>query len=109
MQQRIPGIDRSGFHIDVEDGCEISETCFACPLPLCIEDIPIGSQIMLAKAARVKSYWESGFQYREIAVELNISTHVVKHLLKLARSDGSEETMETYSINAYLQEKAFSK
>ena len=106
MEQRIPGIDRSGF-INVEDGCEVSEACLNCPLPLCVEDIPIGTQVMLAKAARVRSYWESGFMYKEIAVELHISTHAVKHLLKLARSEGSEQTMETYSINTYLQERAF--
>jgi hypothetical protein len=70
-----------------DSGCEFSETCLNCPLPVCVHDEP-GGRRRYVKHNRAQGIFElhqQGKSIREIAVMFGVSTRTVQRALKSLR------------------------
>lgn len=70
-----------------DQGCRMSDTCLACPLPVCIEDDPTLNW-RLSRAARdgaiVKAY-AAGATVPQLAADYGVSTRTVHRVRQHAR------------------------
>jgi hypothetical protein len=68
-----------------DTGCDFSETCLNCPLPMCVYDEPGGKRRFLKQNRAVemaKLRNEEGKGVAEIAVIFGVSTRTVQRALK---------------------------
>lgn len=71
-----------------DTGCFVSSTCRACPLSVCIEELPRGRRELeeRVRVARARQLHNEGLKPREIAAAMGIYERSVYRLL--ARSGG---------------------
>ncbi len=73
-----------------DNGCEFSETCLNCPLPVCVFDEPRGKQRIVKYSRAVEMsqlHFEAGKSVKELAVIFGISTRSVQRALKSMRNN----------------------
>ncbi len=76
-----------------DEGCEFSESCLNCPLPLCVYDEPGGRQrVRLRQRARemARIARTDGVGTKELAKMFGVSQRTVQRALKLALSESLE-------------------
>ncbi|MFY9812580.1 MAG: helix-turn-helix domain-containing protein [Dehalococcoidales bacterium] len=70
-----------------DEGCEFSESCLNCPLPVCIYDEPRGKHRLLRKKRvneMTQLYAKDGKSIRELARIYKVSRRTVQRTLKVA-------------------------
>jgi hypothetical protein len=73
-----------------DEGCEFSEFCLSCPLPVCIYDEPDGKQKLLRRrraAEMARLFTKEGKNIRELAQIFNVSNRTVHRTLKTVFGD----------------------
>jgi hypothetical protein len=68
-----------------DTGCEFSETCLNCPLPVCVFDEPGGKRRFVKRNRAVEMaqlHHKAGKSVRELAVIFGVSTRTVQRALK---------------------------
>jgi hypothetical protein len=73
-----------------DTGCEFSETCLNCPLPLCVYEEPGGKQrfIMRKRALEMaRLFHNEGKSIRELSGIFKVSKRTVQRALKAVKSD----------------------
>ena len=77
-----------------DDGCDVSPSCFSCPLAVCKFDLPDGSiqeqqRARLALYNRIMELRAAGWTYERIAAELGCSRRAVAEACRTlpAKSD----------------------
>ena len=72
-----------------DTGCEFSETCLNCPLPICVFDEPGGKRRFVKHNRAVEMaqlHNKAGKSVRELAVIFGVSTRTVQRALKSVRN-----------------------
>jgi hypothetical protein len=72
-----------------DTGCEFSETCLNCPLPICVYEEPGGKQrfIKRNRALEMARLFLEGKSVKELASIFKVSTRTVQRALKSVRED----------------------
>ena len=73
-----------------DTGCEFSETCLNCPLPLCVYDEPGGKKRFLKRKRALEMgrlFSTEGKSIRELASIYKVSKRTVQRALKSVKSD----------------------
>ncbi len=85
-----------------DEGCEFSETCLNCPLPVCIYDEPRGKHRLLRKKRAnemTQLYAKGGKTVRELARIYKVSRRTVQRTLKVAVGDSASEAIDASEKN----------
>ena len=68
-----------------DEGCEFSESCLNCPLPLCVYEEPNGRQRLIKETRNMKiagMYIHEGKSTEELAEIFGVSQRTVQRILK---------------------------
>lgn len=68
------------------DGCNLSESCFTCPLPACRYEMPPGRARAFMRAAALWRLLESGRTMDQVAIELGVSRRTLSRLWKMPKN-----------------------
>lgn len=71
-----------------DNGCDFSESCLNCPLPVCVHDEPGGRQKLLKKRRAMEMarlFADEGKSVRELALIFGVSRRTVERDLKSAK------------------------
>jgi hypothetical protein len=81
-------IDLPPEHCQYQDtGCEFSQSCLNCPLPVCVYEEPGGRQRLVKRkraTEMVRLYTTEGKSVRELAKIFGVSTRTIQRALKTA-------------------------
>jgi len=75
-----------------DEGCEFSDSCLNCPLPMCVHDEPGGRQRLLKRwraEEMVRLFVVEGKSTKELAQIFGISLRTAQRVMKTARKDKS--------------------
>jgi predicted DNA-binding protein (UPF0251 family) len=68
-----------------DEGCELSSSCFKCPFPRCVEDVPRGKQRHQKKLRNkeiLKLFCVEGKSVKQLAQKFGVSQRTVQRALK---------------------------
>ena len=73
-----------------DEGCEFSDSCLNCPLPMCVHDEPGGRQRLLKRRRAeemFRLFAEEGKSTKELAHIFGVSLRTAQRVIKTARKD----------------------
>lgn len=79
-----------------DDGCDVSPSCFSCPLAVCKFDLPDGGiqeqqRARLALYNRIMELRAAGWTYERIAGELHVSRRAVSEACRTLPAVSSDQ------------------
>ncbi len=84
-------------------GCKIYEDCLTCPLPSCIYDEALATQVFKAKLGEIYDLYDSGYSFEEVAQILGYKRH---SLYEISSDGGRRKVDKNYTKNKFLLELA---
>lgn len=93
---------KNGFSLpdgmSLSTGCRVYPDCLTCPLPRCIYDEALVTQVFKARLGRIFHLHDRGYTNRAIAREIGCSMYTLKDIIRGQRSELDKE----YTENEFL-------
>ena len=90
-----PSVATSGFTSYPDRGCEHSDSCLECPLPLCKHDMPHPTVKTAGRAEReliiAQEVIDQNLSYQEAAQRLGVTLRTVFRIMKRARATEQQQ------------------